>query len=112
MKRVALRRRRLYRPPPRPATERVEPLTAMEVFHRDAGCVAVILGESPAACRGRLTLDHVKDEPRAAKRADSDLGHMVSLCEGHHLDTKAGANWATSHRPELRAYLVRVNGTP
>lgn len=107
MKRSPLIRRRLYRPPPR--KDPVSPELAMFVLRRDQGCVAVALGESPANCRGRLTLDHVRDEARAGQRAESDERHLVSLCEGHHLDTKAGAQWATSHRPELRAYLAKVN---
>ena len=80
---------------------------ALAVLRRDNGCVAVWLGESGRDCRGRLTLDHVKDEPRIGKRAPSDMDHLVSLCEYHHLET----GWATSHRPELREYLRRVNMT-
>lgn len=72
-----------------------------EVLNRDGGCVAVILGAE--GCRGRLTLDHVKDEPRMGRRAPSDARHLVTLCEHHHLD-----GWATSHRSELRAYLREV----
>jgi hypothetical protein len=51
-------------------------------------------------CQGRLTLDHVKDQPMIGKRAPSDMAHLVTLCWHHHLD-----GWATSHRPELRDYL-------
>lgn len=72
---------------------------------RDNGCVAVRLGESPADCAGPLTLDHVKDQLRMGKRAPSDKAHLVTLCRRHHLDT----GWATSHRPELRAYLQGAN---
>jgi len=89
---------------------RRDPVTrdvALAVLRRDNGCVAVWLGESGRDCRGRLTLDHVKDEPRMGKRAPSDMGHLVALCEYHHLET----GWATSHRPELREYLRRVNMT-
>jgi hypothetical protein len=35
------------------------------------------------------------------KRAPSDMAHLVTLCEHHHLD-----GWATSHRPLLRRYLA------
>jgi hypothetical protein len=83
----------------------VTPDVALAVLQRDAGCVAVTLGESPADCGGRLTLDHVRD--RAAmggKRAPSDPAHLVSLCEQHHLWN----GWATSHKPALREYLARV----
>lgn len=78
---------------------------ALTVLRRDGGCVAVTLGALPSECRGRLTLDHVKDQPRMGVRAPSDEAHLVSLCEWHHLQT----GWATSHRPELREYLARVS---
>jgi len=85
----------------------VTPAVALAVLERDAGCVAVRLGASPADCRGRLTLDHVKDQPRMGKRAPSDERHLVSICAAHHLEN----GWATSHRPELREYL-RTVGNP
>jgi len=84
-----------------PHKDPVSPEVYLDVIRRDAGCVAVLLGEDPADCRGRLTLDHVKDEPMMGKRAPSDPAHLVTLCEQHHLWT----DWATSHRPLLRAYL-------
>lgn len=70
-------------------------------------CVAPQLG-APDLCAGRLTLDHVRDQPhvgdpvtkRKGRRAPSDPAHLVTLCWHHHLD-----GWATSHRPELREYL-------
>lgn len=83
--------------------DRVTIETAALVFQRDKGCVAVELGEWAGSCNGRLTLDHVRDQPMMGKRAPSDLQHLVALCWHHHLD-----GWATSHRPELRAYLARV----
>lgn len=76
------------------------------VLRRDGGCVAPRIRcewVNPCvmtACAGRLTLDHVKDQPRLGKRAPSDAAHLVTLCAHHHLD-----GWATAHRPELRAYL-------
>lgn len=82
----------------------VTPELRLAIFARDHGCAAVTLGESPADCEGRLTLDHVKDQPRMGVRAPSDERHLVTLCWGHHLN-----GWATSHRPALRAYLARVN---
>lgn len=83
-----------------PVTEQ----TAIYVLARDGGCVAYGMGDTD--CGGRLTLDHVKDEPRMGVRAPSDAAHLVSLCENHHLWT----GWATSHRPELREYLRSVEG--
>lgn len=78
------------------------------VLRRDRGCVARLVRchhnrEDGYACAGRLTLDHVKSEPMMGKRAPSDMAHLATLCWRHHLD-----GWATSHRPELRAYLASV----
>lgn len=86
--------------------DRVTEELALDVIRRDGGCVAVRLGDSAQRCGGRLTLDHVKDQPRLGKRAPSDAAHLVTLCENHHLWN----GWATSHRPELRAYLLEANG--
>lgn len=87
---------------------RRDPVTAdvaLHVLNRDAGCVAVVLGESPAECGGRLTLDHVRDHAAmGGRRAPSDAAHLVAVCERHHLWT----GWATSHKPELREYLRGV----
>lgn len=83
-----------------------DPVTAevrLAVLERDQGCVAVTLGENPIVCRGRLTLDHVKAQPAMGKRGPSRPSSLVALCEWHHLYS----GWATSHRPELRAYLVQ-----
>jgi hypothetical protein len=88
---------------------RRDPVTrdiALAVLQRDGGCVAPYLGGSFMDCAGRNTLDHVKDEPRMGVRAPSDMAHLVTLCERHHLWT----GWATAHRPELREYLRKVNG--
>ena len=89
------RRRKTYDP--------VTPDLYLLVMERDQGCVAVTLGEPAADCRGRLTIDHVKSEPRMGRRAPSDLAHMAAVCEWHHL-----YGWATSHRPALREYLRSV----
>ena len=91
-------RRKAHRDP-------VTQAVAIAVIQRDGGCVAPRLGGSFMDCGGRTTLDHVKDEPRMGVRAPSDMAHLVTLCEQHHLWT----DWATSHRPELREYLRRVN---
>ena len=97
-------------------TARVTPQVAAEVMQRDGGCVAVLLGAADD-CRDKwgtavrsdakaaLTLDHVRDQPMMGKSAPSDARHLVTLCWGHHLH-----GWATSHRPEIREYLERVNG--
>lgn len=68
-------------------------------------CMAPWLDSAESGrCSGRLTYDHVKDEPMMGKRAPSDPAHLVSLCWHHHLD-----GWATSNRPALRQYLYEVN---
>jgi hypothetical protein len=87
-------------------TDPVTPQLRIAILTRDGGCVAPYLGGSFMDCSGRPTLDHVKDEPMMGRRAPSDERHLVTLCEYHHL----WSSWATSHRPELRDYLRRVNG--
>jgi len=58
-----------------------------------------------STCFGPLTLDHVRDFAMLGKRAPSDMAHLVTICWNHHIID----GWATSHRPELRAYLEAVN---
>jgi hypothetical protein len=78
---------------------------ALAVLRRDNGCVAVTLGEPASDCGGRLTLDHVREHAAmGGRRAPSDAAHLVSVCHRHHLET----GWATSHKPQLRAYLASV----
>lgn len=84
--------------------------TAETVLRRDKQCVATILSPSESVnCWGRLTYDHIKDEPRMGRRAASDAGHLVLLCQGHMEDgRKAGYQWNTANRPILRKYLRQV----
>ena len=80
------------------------PELRISVLTRDKMCVAAKLGAADP-CSGALTLDHIQEGyGRMGKRAPSDPAHLVTLCWHHHLD-----GWATSHRPELRAYLEGVN---
>jgi hypothetical protein len=66
------------------------------------GCAASMLDPATSGpCFGPLTLDHVKDQAMMGKRAPSDEYHLVTICLGHHVETR----WATSHRPLLRWYL-------
>lgn len=94
----------------------VTPEVRLFMLQRDGGCVAPRLGESYGSCSGPLTLDHVKDQPpvgapvvkrgperKRRYRAPSDAAHLAVVCAYHHLE-----GWATSHRPELRAYLRTV----
>jgi len=72
-------------------------------------CVAVLVDWSQfTKCSGRLTLDHIKDQPRMGKRAPSDEYHLVTVCEAHSENgAKAGYQWNTAHRAGLREYLAR-----
>jgi len=83
-----------------PVTEEVR----WSVLERDMGCVAPRLDPDAGECSPVLTLDHVKDQPRMGKRAPSDMAHLVTVCERHHI----WSGWATSHRPLLREYLRAV----
>jgi len=101
----------LTRSTPPKRQKRRDPVSSelrLAVLERDGGCVAWKLGlawTGPDDCSGPLTLDHVQDGyGRMGLRAPSDPAHLVTLCAHHHLD-----GWATSHRPELRAYLQEVN---
>jgi len=85
----------------------VTPELREAVFRRDMGCIAPFIEKTIDLCSGRLTLDHVKDQPMMGKRAPSDMEHLVTVCWHHHLD-----GWATAHRPELRAYLAVMQSTP
>lgn len=88
-------------------TRRKDPVTEevrWAVLERDLGCVAPRLDAEAGPCSPVLTLDHVKDQPMMGKRAPSDVAHLATLCERHHL----WSGWATSHRPLLRRYLGLV----
>lgn len=92
------------------------------VAARDVGCVAPHLDPDCGPCRDRwgwplatapsyLSLDQGEmDYVRlgAAGPRHALPGDHVWLCPGHHRGTgpTAGAIWATSHRPLLRAYLA------
>jgi hypothetical protein len=71
-------------------------------------CAAPVIDPSQQGmCFGRSTLDHVKDQPRMGLRAPSDEAHLATLCEGHtEAGARAGHQWNTAHRPELRQYLA------
>ena len=76
-------------------------------------CVAPALDRSQSgACWGRTTIEHVKSELRAGKRAESDPAHLVSLCQAHTEDGRtAGHQWNTTkeHRALVRDYLKEVD---
>lgn len=91
--------------------DRVTPEVALEVFTRDAGCVAPRLGGTAMDCWGRNTLAHVKDEPRMGRRAPSDPAHLITICQGHAEDgMRGGYIWVTDKRniTAMREYLRAV----
>ena len=106
----------------RGSRDKVTPQTVQMVLSRDqmamtrAGitmvtptCVAPLIDAKREDCWGRTTLDHIKEEPRAGVRAPSDPFHLVSVCQGHSEDgMKAGYQWNTAHRPELREHIART----
>jgi len=77
-------------------------------------CIAPVVDRSQLGmCFGRSTLDHIKDQPRMGVRATSDEAHLVALCEAHtEAGARAGFQWNTSHRPELRVYLALAGMAP
>lgn len=88
--------------------DRVPPELAIEVFKADGGCVAPKIDPAELGrCWGRLTIEHVKAEQRMGKRAEPRRDRLVSLCLGHtETGMKAGYQWNTAHRPELRAWIA------
>jgi hypothetical protein len=101
---------------------RISSEVRQQVLDRDHFvCVAPVLDRDSGPCRDRfgnigwevpveeLELDHV-GEMRMGKAAPSEPDYLVTLCPWHHRGLKAGRNWATSHRPMLRAYLRRQAG--
>ena len=99
----------------------MNPEVRQQVLERDHFvCVAPALDRDAGPCGDKwgnvgdvpiaeLELDHV-GEMRMGKAAPTDTDHLVTLCWRHHQGLKAGRNWATSHRPMLRAYLRRKAG--
>jgi hypothetical protein len=83
------------------------------ILIRDGICVAALLDRGHV-CRDewgqphaptdlyRLTVEHVKDEPRMGKRAPSDESHMMALCFG----ANAWDHWGSRNRDLCRAYLA------
>lgn len=52
----------------------------------------------------RLSIEHVKDEPRMGVRAPSDAGHCLALCHGANNGVPS-----KEMRAAMRSYLARVN---
>jgi hypothetical protein len=51
-----------------------------------------------------LTLEHVKSELRAGRRAESDMGHLVAMCYSGNVGVPS-----KSQRQAIRAYLEEVS---
>ena len=78
-------------------------------------CVAPVVDPSQLGmCFGRSTLDHVQDSyGRMGRRAASDAEHLVTICQAHsEAGARAGYQWNTAHRPELRQYLATAALAP
>lgn len=74
-------------------------------------CIAPLVDPNAGHCSGRSTIDHVKSAARMGKRAESDVFHLVSVCEGHsEAGAKAGYQWNTASREKERAYLRAQEG--
>lgn len=70
-------------------------------------CVAPVIDLSAlGTCSGEMTRDHVHTHTGGTKgkRPLTTLDTVVILCWNHHLN-----GWATSHRPEIRAYIKGAN---
>ena len=80
-------------------------------FGDEVVCPAIVIDRKQLGkCFGRWTIDHVNEQSTRGKRAPSDLGHCISLCEGHtEPGMKAGFIWNTAHRPQIREYLKGAN---
>lgn len=88
----------------------MKPGEALAIFERDDGCVAPRLGGSYLDCWGRLTIEHIKDEPRMGVRGTK----AVTLCEGHtEPGMKAGWCWNLDRRNRelVRGYLATMEAT-
>ena len=107
-------RRRNWQRDGRPSRAKPDPVTGAvrwAVIHRDGMCVLAKLdpehqcrdqwGEPHARYDQRkLTLEHVKDDLRMAKRAPSDTAHLVALCAGANIGVPSH-----EQREQMRAYL-------
>ena len=99
MKRTPLRRSAIRRWK-RPDADKVPDWLFGYLLGRDKGCKAPELGATDP-CFGRLTIEHVKFESRAGKRAESVPERTLILCLGHN---NGWAMYAASKEAE-RKYL-------
>ena len=99
--------------------DRVTPALRSTVLLRDGACVLFLLAlERPGSpspwhiCRDvwgnehspydldKLTLEHVKDQPRMGRRAPSDPAHLVAMCYQGNVGVPS-----KKQREAIRAYL-------
>ena len=107
-----------FRKPMRRTVRKADPVTSEVrafVLARDRMCIAAKL-EPGHVCRdmfgyphaptdlGRMTLEHVKDQLRAGRRAPSDPVHLLTLCYGTNVNVPS-----KELRAGFRAYLREVD---
>jgi len=73
-------------------------------------CVAPELDDLSGPCRDRSGHPTWEVPEADLELFAIDGAGSVVLCPWHIRGLKAGRNWATSHRPMLRAYLRRQGG--
>lgn len=82
-------------------------------------CPAVLIDPDEfGKCWGRWTIEHCGDTVgmkkgmsiagvRKGRRAENDLAHCISLCQGHtEPGMRAGSVWNLRNRPSIRKYLA------
>lgn len=95
----------------RSSSDRVTPELRAEVLRRDGACILYLLDQrhvcrdawnvshSPFATH-KLSIEHVKDEPRMGVRGPSDLAHCVAMCYAANVAVPS-----KDQRVAIRAYL-------
>lgn len=73
------------------------------VEQRDGSCVAPAVDPGVDLCEGPIHREHVRYAAAMGGRRITTRNGVVLLCRRHHMD-----GWATSHKPELRLHLAKV----
>ena len=71
-------------------------------WHRSLCLVELLDPPESVNCRGRWTLEHVKDHLMMGKKAPDDEWHLVVLCRYHNVDHPPSKEL----RAKIRAYLA------
>jgi hypothetical protein len=74
------------------------------IFEREQGLCILAQLIPGHECRGRITIEHVKDSPRMGKRAPSDRYHGVLAC----LHGNSFTVETSKYRPLIRKHLAKV----